>query len=92
MRPSSPVTPPLNRLNFDGPPTPLDRPITKFEVEIAAKRLKNGKANGPDNMPNELIKYGGLPLCDHYARIINSSFEVNKFLHAVALESASLYL
>ena len=26
------------------------RPITKFEVEIAAKWLKNGKANGPDNM------------------------------------------
>jgi hypothetical protein len=36
-----------------GPPKPLAlcRPATSFEVELAAKALKNGKAVGPDNTP-----------------------------------------
>ena len=46
--------PPLTA--FDNAPSPLDCPITPYEVEIAAKRLKNGKANGPDIIPNELLK------------------------------------
>ena len=40
---------------FVGPPRPLDTPITAFEVEKAAKKLKNGKAVGPDNLPNEFL-------------------------------------
>lgn len=68
---------------FDGPPAPLDCPISQYEVERAAKSLKNGKANGPDNTPNELVKYGGPQLYSLIARIINTSFEENKFLDAV---------
>ncbi|XP_063682576.1 uncharacterized protein LOC134817369 [Bolinopsis microptera] len=68
---------------FEGPPSPLDCPITEYEVKTAAKRLKNGKANGPDNTPNELLKYGGSALCVHYAKIINTCFEENLFLDAV---------
>ena len=68
---------------FDGPPSPLDCPITEYEVKTAAKRLKNGKANGPENTPNELLKYGGSALCVHYAKIINTCFEENLFLDAV---------
>lgn len=37
---------------FTGSPRPLNVPILPGEVEAAAKRLKNGKAVGPDNIPN----------------------------------------
>ena len=44
---------------FDGPPKPLTVPITPIEVEAACKKLKNGRATGPDNIPNELLRYAG---------------------------------
>ena len=40
-----------------GPPRPLNTPITSSEVQYAASKLKNGKAVGPDEIPNELLKY-----------------------------------
>ena len=42
--------------SFEGEPRPLNCPISVKEVEEAVKRLKNGKAVGPDNIPNELLK------------------------------------
>ena len=33
------------------PPKPLTVPITSYEVEVAAKGLKNGRATGPDDIP-----------------------------------------
>ncbi len=42
---------------FEGDPRSLNYPITPLKDETAAKHLKNGRANGPDNTPNELIKY-----------------------------------
>ena len=68
---------------FMGTPRPLDAPITSLEVESAAKALKNGKANGPDNTPNELIKYAGMSFYNVYANIINQCFEENKVLDAI---------
>ena len=68
---------------FMGTPRPLDAPITALEVESAAKALKNGKANGPDNTPNELIKYAGMSFYNVYANIINQCFEENKVLDAI---------
>ncbi|KAL5247145.1 hypothetical protein ACHWQZ_G019116 [Mnemiopsis leidyi] len=73
----SPLTP------FVGPPKPLDVPIKPIEVEVAAKALQNGKANGPDNTPNELLKYAGDSFYQIFATLVNKSFEENKFIDAV---------
>ena len=51
---TDPVNPPLEP--FQGDPRDLDVPITSDEVKKAVGKLKNGKSNGPDNIPNELIK------------------------------------
>ena len=37
---------------------------TKYEVEIACKKLKNNKSAGFDNVPGELIKLGGKEMTD----------------------------
>ena len=42
---------------FFGSPQPLNNPITSFEVQQAAKKLRNGKAVGPDSIPNEFLKH-----------------------------------
>ncbi|KAL5258261.1 hypothetical protein ACHWQZ_G013038 [Mnemiopsis leidyi] len=68
---------------FVGPPKPLDVPIKPIEVEFAAKALQNGKANDPDNTPNELLKYAGDSFYQIFATLVNKSFEENKFIDAV---------
>ena len=44
---------------FIGIPRPLHNPISAVEVELAAKKLRNGKAVGPDGIPNEFLKHWG---------------------------------
>ena len=68
---------------FDGPPRPLNTPITPTEVKCAAKSLKNGRATGPDGVQNELLKYGGDKFYSEYSGIINSCFETNTHLTTV---------
>ncbi|KAL5260754.1 hypothetical protein ACHWQZ_G010791 [Mnemiopsis leidyi] len=68
---------------FVGPPKPLDVPNKPIEVEVAAKALQNGKANGPDNTPNELLKYAGDSFYQIFATLVNKSFEENKIIDAV---------
>ena len=68
---------------FVGLPKPLCRPVASFEVELAVMALKNGKAVGPDNAPNELLKYAGKPMLI-YASSINKCFEENKVLELLA--------
>ena len=65
--------PPL--VPFTGPPRPLNTPITSSEVQYAASKLKNGKAVGPDEIPNELLKYAPPVFFQQYACLINRSFE-----------------
>ena len=59
---------------FTGPPRPLSTPITQLEVELAARKLKNGKAVGPDEIPNELLKHAPPIFFQEYAALINQSF------------------
>ena len=61
--------PPLDP--FDGPPRPLTVPITSYEVEAAAKGLKNGRATGPDGIPSELVKYANQEVFSRYAACLN---------------------
>ena len=36
----------------------LNKDITEEEVTNAIRKLKNGKATGPDGVPNEILKWG----------------------------------
>ena len=73
--------PPLNP--FDGPPRPLNTPITSDEVLSALSKLKNNRACGPDNLPNELLKYAGESFATMFADIINECFETNTYIKAI---------
>jgi len=68
---------------FDGPPRPLDVPLTAFEVEKASKALKNGRATGPNGLPSELIKYADPELFSRYAECINNSLSTNTTVEAL---------
>jgi hypothetical protein len=41
----------------------------------ATKKLRNGRAVGPDGMPGELLKYGSTELHMQMAQIFNEMFE-----------------
>jgi len=60
---------------FDGNPRPLSNPISCEEVELAAKKLRNNKAVGPDGIPNEFFKFAPQAFYNHFAELINQSFE-----------------
>ncbi|XP_063695419.1 uncharacterized protein LOC134826846 [Bolinopsis microptera] len=64
---------------FEGLPRALNVPFTGVELHAATSSLKNGRANGPDGIPNELIKYSNSTVHEHYAGIINSCFETHTF-------------
>ena len=68
---------------FIGPPRPLASPFTCEEIAAAARSLKNGRANGPDGIPNELLKYSSNSVHERFARIINKSFETNSYLDPI---------
>jgi len=62
-------------LNANVTNAPLHSPITTKEVSQAVAKLNNGRAVGPDGVPGELLKYGGLLLHKYMADIYNKMFE-----------------
>ena len=68
---------------FDTSPKPLDVPITAEEVKTATQKLKNGKSNGPDNIPNELLKAWPPEYNNSYAEIINHAFSTNTHIPSI---------
>ena len=49
---------------FTGTPKPFDKPISTADVASAMSRLKNQRSCGPDDIPAELVKYGGPALAE----------------------------
>ncbi|KAL5257617.1 hypothetical protein ACHWQZ_G012511 [Mnemiopsis leidyi] len=59
---------------FTGIPRPLHDPISAVEVELAAKKLRNGK----DGIPNEFLKHSPKIFFSTFAQLINQSFELHE--------------
>ena len=57
----------------------INTPITVNEIINAIRKLKLGKAHGPDNICNEMIKYSANILIDHYKYLFSSIFESTIF-------------
>jgi hypothetical protein len=53
----------------------LNSPISTIEVCNATKKLRNGRAIGPDGIPGELLKYSDKPVHAQMAKIFNEMFE-----------------
>ena len=68
---------------FVGLPRPLVKPFTSEEIGSAARSLKNGRASGPDGIPNELLKYSTGSVHRRFADIINRCFETNSYLDPI---------
>ena len=65
-----------NILEF--PPQKMVTPFTADEIAKAAKKLKNGKSPGPDNVELELIKYAPIELHKEIATIFNKVAETRE--------------
>ena len=63
---------------FEGIPRPLDCPITQHEAAHSFRRLKNGRACGPDELPAELLKYSGPATAKLISSILNNVFETHQ--------------
>lgn len=62
-------------LLFHDTKTILDYEISELEIRRAIKRLKNGKAVGPDLIQNEMIKYGHEALSPVIKKLFNLILE-----------------
>ena len=69
--------------SFEGPPRPLNCPITSTETAEAASRLKSNRATGPDQLQNELLKYSDPIVFDVYAKAINESLSTNSYINSI---------
>ena len=56
-----------------------DPEILECEVEAALKALKHGKSPGIDNIPAELLAYGGESVVKAYTRICNRVFKTGNW-------------
>ena len=77
-----PITPNSNKLinrNNTANEDPL--PILGCKVEIAINMLKDGNSPGNDNIPNELIKYGGKCIAKIYTIICQNIWKIKIWLN-----------
>ena len=63
---------------FQGQPRELNHPITVQEVTRGFQRLNNGRACRPDNIPGELLKYGGYTLYASAGSVFNNVYKTHK--------------
>ena len=57
----------------------LNRPISKEEVLLALRKLKNKKAAGPDGIIGEMLKNTGSYVLDFFVKLFNALFEKGVF-------------
>ena len=62
-------------LDSDNGDDVLDRPISREEVLLAIRKLKNNKAAGPDGIIGEMLKYAGDPVVDFLVKLFNILFD-----------------
>lgn len=53
--------------------------ITEEEVRIAVKKMKLGKAPGPDHVPNEVIRIAVEEFATFFARVLNGCLQEGQF-------------
>ena len=57
----------------------LNRPISKEEVLLAVRKLKNKKAAGPDGIIGKMLKNSGNYVLDFFVKFFNALFEKGVF-------------
>ncbi|UYV71946.1 hypothetical protein LAZ67_9001272 [Cordylochernes scorpioides] len=57
----------------------LDRELTLDEIKVEIKSLADGKAAGPDNIPNELLKKLPIPILEKLRNILNNIMIAEKY-------------
>ena len=63
----------------DSGPESLDRPITREEILLAIKKLKNGKSAGPDGLVGEFFKHAGSSTIDFLVKLFNYLFDAGVY-------------
>eukprot|EP01034_Spumella_vulgaris_P022573 gene22573-28706_t len=62
---------------------PLSEPITTEEIQSSSAKLNNRRATGEDQIPGELLKYGGHQLHELLARLFNFVFTSHTHMDSV---------
>ena len=57
----------------------MNRPISAEEIEFAFRKLKNGKAPGPDSIIGEIFKYSKDQITPFMIKLFNHLFETGTF-------------
>ncbi|XP_019765820.1 uncharacterized protein LOC109541399 [Dendroctonus ponderosae] len=67
-------------VNFEAHETVSNATIDETEIVLRLKKLKYKKAAGPDNTPNELLKYGGQELTRQLCLLFNNILRTAQIL------------
>ena len=64
---------------YDNEDNDLDRPISREEVLLAIRKLKNNKTAGPDGIIGEMLKYAGELVIQFLIKFFNKLFDEGIF-------------
>jgi hypothetical protein len=78
----------LEKINYGT--GPLDNEISVEEISHEVKQLKNGKVSDPDNIINEMLKYGESQLLPSLHKLFNTVLNSGNFPSSWATDHMSL--